>query len=194
MKKYSIIYADPPWQYKTYSQKGQERSAESHYPTMELEAIQALPVAELAADDCVLFLWTTIPLLKDCFSVIQAWGFTYKTVAFVWIKKNRKSDSLFWGMGHWTRANAELCILATKGNPKRRSAGVHQVIMTPIEEHSKKPNETRDRIIALVGDLPRIELFARQKTAGWDVWGNEVACDIPFAGYTAKNGGGKNVG
>lgn len=194
MNKYSIIYADPPWQYKTYSQKGQERSAESHYPTMELEAIQALPVAELAADDCVLFLWTTIPLLKDCFSVIQAWGFTYKTVAFVWIKKNRKSDSLFWGMGHWTRANAELCILATKGNPKRRSAGVHQVIMTPIEEHSKKPNETRDRIIALVGDLPRIELFARQKTAGWDVWGNEVACDIPFAGYTAKNGGGKNVG
>lgn len=194
MKKYSIIYADPPWQYKTYSQKGQERSAESHYPTMELEAIQALPVAELAADDCVLFLWTTIPLLKDCFSVIQAWGFTYKTVAFVWIKKNRKSDSLFWGMGHWTRANAELCILATKGNPKRRSAGVHQVIMTPIEEHSKKPNETRNRIIALVGDLPRIELFARQKTAGWDVWGNEVACDIPFAGYAAKNGGGKNVG
>lgn len=194
MNKYSIIYADPPWQYKTYSQKGQERSAESHYPTMELEAIQALPVAELAADDCVLFLWTTIPLLKDCFSVIQAWGFTYKTVAFVWIKKNRKSDSLFWGMGHWTRANAELCILATKGNPKRRSAGVHQVIMTPIEEHSKKPNETRNRIIALVGDLPRIELFARQKTAGWDVWGNEVACDIPFAGYTAKNGGGKNVG
>lgn len=194
MNKYSIIYADPPWQYKTYSQKGQERSAEIHYPTMELEAIQALPVAELAADDCVLFLWTTIPLLKDCFSVIQAWGFTYKTVAFVWIKKNRKSDSLFWGMGHWTRANAELCILATKGNPKRRSAGVHQVIMTPIEEHSKKPNETRDRIIALIGDLPRIELFARQKTAGWDVWGNEVACDIPFAGYTAKNGGGKNVG
>ena len=194
MNKYSIIYADPPWQYKTYSQKGQERSAESHYSTMELEAIQALPVAELAADDCVLFLWTTVPLLKDCFSVIQAWGFTYKTVAFVWIKKNRKSDSLFWGMGHWTRANAELCILATKGNPKRRSAGVHQVIMTPIEEHSKKPNETRDRIIALIGDLPRIELFARQKTAGWGVWGNEVACDIPLVGHTAKNGGGKNVG
>ena len=110
MKKYSIIYADPPWRYKVYSKKGLGRSAESHYPTMELEDIRALPVGTLAADDCVLFLWTTIPLLHDCFSVMRAWGFSYKTVAFVWIKQNRKSDSLFWGMGHWTRANAEFCI------------------------------------------------------------------------------------
>ena len=111
MKKYSIIYADPPWRYKVYSKKGLGRSAESHYPTMELEDIRALPVGTLAADDCVLFLWTTIPLLHDCFSVMCAWGFSYKTVAFVWIKQNRKSDSLFWGMGHWTRANAEFCML-----------------------------------------------------------------------------------
>ena len=110
MKKYSIIYADPPWRYKVYSKKGLGRSAESHYPTMELEDIRALPVGTLAADDCVLFLWTTIPLLHDCFSVMRAWGFSYKTVAFVWIKQNRKSDSLFWGMGHWTRANAEFCM------------------------------------------------------------------------------------
>ena len=137
MKKYSIIYADPPWRYKVYSKKGLGRSAESHYPTMELEDIRALPVGTLAADDCVLFLWTTIPLLHDCFSVMRAWGFSYKTVAFVWIKQNRKSDSLFWGMGHWTRANAEFCMLATKGRPKRRSAGVHQVILSHIEEHSK---------------------------------------------------------
>ena len=123
VKKYSIIYADPPWRYKVYSKKGLGRSAESHYPTMELEDIRALPVGTLAADDCVLFLWTTIPLLHDCFSVMRAWGFSYKTVAFVWIKQNRKSDSLFWGMGHWTRANAEFCMLATKGHPKRRSAG-----------------------------------------------------------------------
>ena len=122
MKKYSIIYADPPWRYKVYSKKGLGRSAESHYPTMELEDIRALPVGTLAADDCVLFLWTTIPLLHDCFSVMRAWGFSYKTVAFVWIKQNRKSDSLFWGMGHWTRANAEFCMLATKGHPKRRLA------------------------------------------------------------------------
>lgn len=111
MKKYSIIYADPPWRYKVYSKKGLGRSAESHYPTMELEDIRALPVGTLAADDSVLFLWTTIPLLHDCFSVMRAWGFSYKTVAFVWIKQNRKSDSLFWGMGHWTRANAEFCML-----------------------------------------------------------------------------------
>jgi N6-adenosine-specific RNA methylase IME4 len=173
-KKYNIIYADPPWQYKVYSKKGLGRSAESHYPTMKLEDIQALPVGTLADDDCALFMWTTVPLLQDCFSVMSAWGFTYKTVAFVWIKQNRKSDGLFWGMGHWTRANAEICMLATKGRPKRRSASVHQVILSHIEEHSKKPDITRDKIIELMGDLPRIELFARQKTPGWDVWGNEV--------------------
>ena len=193
-KKYNIIYADPPWQYKVYSKKGQGRSAESHYPTMSLEDIQALPVRDLAAADCVLFMWTTIPLLKDCFSVMRACGFTYKTVAFVWIKKNRKSDSLFWGMGHWTRANAELCMLATIRHPKRRSAAVHQVIMSHIEEHSKKPEEARRRIIELVGDLPRIELFARQKADGWDTWGNEVICDITLDGYTPKAGGEPDVG
>ncbi|MCH5352856.1 MAG: adenine methyltransferase [Acutalibacter sp.] len=189
MQKYKIIYADPPWQYKVYSKKGLGRSAEKHYPTMSLEDIQALPVGELADPNCALFVWTTIPLLKDCFSVIRAWGFEYKTVAFVWIKLNRKSNSLFWGMGHWTRSNAELCLLATKGHPKRKSAGVHQVIISHIEEHSKKPNETRERIIQLVGDLPRVELFARQKTDGWDVWGNEVDCDIQIDGYAEKSGG-----
>lgn len=189
MQKYKIIYADPPWQYKVYSKKGLGRSAESHYPTMSLEDIQALPVGELADSDCVLFMWTTIPLLKDCFTVMKAWGFEYKTIAFVWIKLNRKSDSLFWGMGHWTRANAELCMLATKGHPKRKSAGVHQVIISHIEEHSKKPDEARERIVQLVGDLPRVELFARQKTGGWDVWGNEVDCDIQIDGYAEKSGG-----
>lgn len=189
MQKYKIIYADPPWQYKVYSKKGLGRSAEKHYPTMSLEDIQALPVGELADPDCTLFVWTTIPLLKDCFSVIRAWGFEYKTVAFVWIKLNRKSNSLFWGMGHWTRSNAELCLLATKGHPKRKSAGVHQIILSHVEEHSKKPDETRKRIIQLVGDLPRVELFARQKTDGWDVWGNEVDCDIQIDGYAEKSGG-----
>ena len=188
MKKYSIIYADPPWRYKVYSKKGLGRSAESHYPTMELEDIRALPVGTLAADDCVLFMWTTIPLLHDCFSVMRAWGFSYKTVAFVWIKQNRKSDSLFWGMGHWTRANAEFCMLATKGHPKRHSAGVHQVILSHIEEHSKKPEEARQRIVELMGDLPRIELFARQKADGWDAWGNEGACDVALTGGEANVG------
>lgn len=194
MKKYKIIYADPPWRFKVYSQKGLGRSAERYYPTMSIEDIQALPVGELADSDCVLFLWTTLPFLKDCFSVISAWGFEYKTVAFVWIKLNRKADSLFWGMGHWTRSNAELCILAVKGHPKRISAGVHQVVISHIEEHSKKPNEVRDRIVALMGDLPRVELFARQRTEGWDVWGNEVNSDIQFGTRNCLSGGDSIVG
>ena len=168
MKKYPVIYADPPWQYRVYSKKGLGRSAESHYPTMEIDEIRALPVAELAEKDCALFLWVTIPCLLEGLSVLQAWGFQYKTIAFVWIKQNKKADSLFWGMGYWTRSNAEFCILA----------GVHQVIVSHIEEHSKKPQEARERIVQLMGDVPRIELFAKQKTPGWDVWGNEVESDI----------------
>lgn len=174
MKKYNVIYADPPWAYRVWSQKGQGRSAESHYSTMSLEDIKALPVGELADKDCALFMWITFPLLREAWDVVESWGFTYKSVAFVWVKQNKKVPSLFWGMGYWTRANAELCIIATKGSPKRQSRAVHQIIMSPIEQHSKKPDEARDRIVALMGDVPRIELFARQKTDGWDVWGNEA--------------------
>lgn len=187
MKQYSVIYADPPWQYRTYSKKGQGRSAESHYPTMSLEDIKALPVQMLAAKDCALFLWVTFPCLQEAFEVLEAWGFSYKTVAFVWVKLNRVSESLFWGMGYWTRANAELCILATKGHPRRADPGIHQVILSHIEEHSKKPDEARDRIVRLMGDVPRIELFARQSPEGWDVWGNEVECSITF-GKEASDG------
>lgn len=111
-------------------------------------------------------------------AITPQWGFQYKTIAFVWIKQNKKADSLFWGMGYWTRSNAEFCVMATRGSPKRQSAGVHQVIVSHIEEHSKKPQEARERIVQLMGDVPRIELFARQKTPGWDVWGNEVESDI----------------
>lgn len=178
MKKYSVIYADPPWHYRTYSKKGRGRSADSHYPTMNLEDIKALPVSEIADKDCALFMWLKFPCMKEAFEVLDAWGFEYKTVAFVWVKQNRKSDSLFWGMGYWSRANAEICVLATRGHPKRASTGVHQVIMTHIEEHSKKPDEVRERIVRLMGDVPRIELFARQSPEGWDVWGNEVECSI----------------
>lgn len=145
---------------------------------MNIDDICNLPVKNIASENCVLFLWVTFPTLLDSFKVIEAWGFNYKTVAFVWVKHNKKAPTLFWGMGFWTRANAEICLLATKGKPKRISAKVHQVIISPIEEHSKKPNEIRKRIVNLIGDLPRIELFARQKTDGWDVWGNEVNSDI----------------
>ena len=178
MGKYQVIYADPPLAYRVWRKKGTGRSAESHYPTMSIEEIADLPVNELADENCALFLWVTFPLLKEIWKVIDAWGFTYKSVAFVWIKQNKKADSLFWGMGYWTRANAEICILATKGSPKRYSKRVHQVIVSHIEEHSKKPEEARRRIEQLMGDVPRIELFARRETPGWDVWGNEVACSL----------------
>lgn len=110
--------------------------------------------------------------------VMEAWGFEYKTCAFVWIKKNRKSNTNFWGMGAYTRANAEICLLGVtpgfKPAAQIKSHAVHQVIEFPVEEHSKKPEETRRRIVELLGDVPRIELFARQRSPGWDAWGNEI--------------------
>ncbi len=172
-KKYSIIYADPPWSYKDKALSG-NRGACCKYPVMDTNSISDLPVNEISENDCILFLWVTMPKLNECFDLIKAWGFEYKTCAFVWVKRNKISSSWFWGMGRWTRANAELCLLATKGNPKRISAGVHSIIDTPIEEHSKKPNETRCRIEALCGSVSRIELFARQRVDGWDCWGNEI--------------------
>ena len=172
-KKYNIIYADPPWSYRDKALAG-NRGAACKYPTQSADWINTLPVKDITANDAILFLWVTMPKLDECFDVISAWGFTYKTAAFTWVKRNKKSDSWFWGMGSWTRANPEICLLATKGNPKRINAGVHSVIDTPIERHSKKPDEVRNRIIQLVGDLPRIELFAREQHEGWDCWGNEV--------------------
>lgn len=187
-KTFQIIYADPPWHYRVYSKKGTGQCAENHYPTMEIRDIAALPIERIAAKDCALFMWITFPLLREAFSVLDAWGFCYKTIAFVWVKQNRKTPSLFWGLGHWTRANAELCVLATKGHPKRKSCGVHQVVLSPIEIHSKKPDIVRDRIVELMGDVPRVELFARQSAPGWDVWGNEVECtiNIPNTGAFAE--------
>lgn len=148
---------------------------------MSIDELCALPVSELADKDCVLFLWTTFPMLSEALRLIKAWGFSFKTAAFVWLKRNRKSLSWFFGMGRWTRGNAEICLLGVKGKPKRQSARVHQFIISPVEEHSKKPDQTRDKIVELMGDLPRVELFARQKTAGWAAWGNEIASDITLA-------------
>ena len=181
-KKYNIIYADPPWQYKVWSKKGNGRSAESHYKTLGIKEIVNMKdfIKDISADDCVLFIWITYPCLKEAIQVIEEWGFTYKTCGFAWVKRNKKANSWFWGMGYWTRANSELCLIATKGKIKRISRKVHQIIDTPIEEHSKKPAVVRDRIVELIGDLPKIELFAREKADGWDVWGNEVNSDVNF--------------
>ena len=118
---------------------------------MTLEDICNLPINDIAADDCVLFLWVTMPKLDECFEVIKSWGFKYKTCAFTWIKTYKKCGKPFMGMGRWTRANAEICLLATKGDPKRISANVQSVIISPVEEHSKKPDCVRERITCLLG-------------------------------------------
>jgi len=180
MSKYKVIYADPPWSYKDKALAG-NRGAGCKYPTQSIDWIKSLDVASIADDDCILFIWVTMPKLNECFDVISAWGFEYKTSAFTWIKKNKKADSLFWGMGRWTRANPELCLIATKGSPKRLSAAVHSVIESKIGRHSEKPSVVRDKIIELVGDLSRVELFAREKVNGWHSWGNEIENDIELA-------------
>lgn len=172
-KKYKIIYADPPWEYRDKALSG-NRGAGCKYPTQGLKWLKNLPISSISDNDCALFIWVTMPQLNICFDLIAAWGFEYKTCAFTWVKKNKKALSWFWGMGNWTRSNAELCLLAIRGTPKRVSASVHSIIDTPIEKHSKKPNIVREKIIQLFGDISRIELFARDKTPGWDVWGNEV--------------------
>ena len=174
-KKYNIIYADPPWRYRQKSLSG---AAEKHYETLDTTDICSLNVEEFAEKDSVLFIWVTFPQLKEALKVIKAWGFKYKTVAFVWIKQNKSGKGWFFGLGFWTRGNAEICLLATKGKPKRLSKRVHQLIISPLMEHSRKPNDAREKIVELVGELPRLELFAREKTDGWDVWGNEVKNDV----------------
>lgn len=181
---FQIIYADPPWSYddKSLNRGGAER----HYRTMPIQDIFALPVQFIAAPNCALFLWATFPKLVEALAVIDAWGFCYKTAAFFWIKSNRGTEigqsmffaeddlEAFWGMGRWTRSNAEACLLAVRGAPRRLVGSVHQIIYAPVARHSEKPAETRDRIVTLMGDVPRIELFARAQTPGWTAWGKEV--------------------
>ena len=173
-KKYNIIYADPAWHFKTYSNKGEKRSAIQYYDCLDINDIYNLPVNDIANDDCILFIWVIDSMLPEALQVIKKWNFKFKTVAFTWVKQNKKSDGYFTGMGYWTRCNPEQCLLATKGNPKRLSKAVRQLIISKRQEHSRKPDEIRNRIVELCGDLPRIELFARNKTKGWSVWGNEV--------------------
>jgi len=175
MKKYQIIYADPPW---NYADQGCQGTMANHYKGMDLFSLTQLPVGKITAKDCVLFLWTTYPMMKEALITITSWGFKYKSIAFQWLKLNPKSLTPFYGLGRWTRGNTEPCLLATKGHPKRISASVFQLIQSPRLRHSQKPTEARGKIIELMGVLPRIELFARQKTEGWDVWGNEVESDI----------------
>lgn len=172
-KKYNVIYADPPWRYGDRKCNG---ACEFHYNTMTLQEIKDLPVARLCEKDCVLFLWTTYPMLKEAIQVIEAWGFKYKTIAFQWIKLNRSGKGYFFGLGRWTRGNTEPCLLAVKGKPSRQNNSISQLIEWPIGAHSEKPPVTREKIKALMGEdcVKGIELFARTTAEGWDCWGDEV--------------------
>jgi site-specific DNA-methyltransferase (adenine-specific) len=180
-KKYQIVYADPPWSYND-KMSGHSFSLDHEYETQDKIWIQNLPIKEISDNECVLFLWAVSPLLNEAFEVIKAWGFKYKTVAFCWVK-TYKDGSPVSNLGRWTMGGMELCLLATKGHPKRVVNNVKQILFNGRGKHSVKPHEVRKRIVQLMGDIPRIELFAREKYQGWDVWGNEVdtSVEIPNA-------------
>ena len=188
--QYRVIYADPPWPFATYSDKGKGRSAEAHYDCLTIDQIKEIPVRQWAADDAVLLLWATDPLLPRALEVIEAWGFTYKTVGFYWVKLNKSvagrltpalpgidgpllsERDFFTGLGFWTRANPEPCLLATRGHPKRVAGDVPKLLLAPRREHSRKPEEAYGRIERLLPG-PYLELFARQSRPGWDGFGNQ---------------------
>lgn len=182
-KKYQIIYADPAWSYSISDSVAGGRGQNTKYRCMRPVEIYNLPIQELCADDCVLFLWATYPMLPEALYTFTAWGFYYKTIAFTWIKKNKKANTNFFGMGQWTRRNTEILLLGTKGKPKPITHDISEIIEHPIMEHSKKPSIVRDKIIELCGDIPRVELFAREQVSGWDVWGNEVENTIRLKDY-----------
>lgn len=198
--KFGCLLADPPWRFSTYSEKGRGRSPdglaaarnlsrqnrpERHYATMTLDDIKALPVLQSAAKDCVLFMWAVDPMIPEALEVGKAWGFTYKTVGFYWVKERRVTSSrgaafadaddrrFPMGTGYWTRANPEQALLFTRGNPKRRDAGVRKLLIAPRREHSRKPDEQYDRI-ARLADGPYLELFARRQRKNWRTWGDDT--------------------
>jgi N6-adenosine-specific RNA methylase IME4 len=170
-KKYNIIYADPPWRYQDTACHGSIKE----YDTMTLEAIKDLPVQTLADQPCILFLWVTFPLLQEGLDVMKSWGFKYTTLGFSWVKLN-DNGSPFFGIGHYTKSNCEVCLIGAKGNIHQlvKDDSISSLIMTKKSKHSEKPHKIRDKIVQLLGDIPRIELFARHKINGWDQWGNQV--------------------
>lgn len=179
-KQYSVIYADPPWTFETYSEAGGDRSPD--YKVMTLDDIKKLPVKKISAPNSILFMWVTFPILDKSFEVMKAWGFEYKTCAFTWVKTNKTANlkaldvdkDIRMNLGYYTRANAELCLLGRRGKTlERKDKGVRQVIISPLREHSRKPDEAYDRIERLF-DGPYLEMFARTQRPGWDVFGNQI--------------------
>ena len=185
MKKYQIIYADPPWDYQDKRNKPTKNNphgaggASKHYTTMPLEDMKWLPIPSFTDKNCMCLMWATGPFMKEAIELMEFWGFKFRTIPFVWIKTTKDGrEPRGDGIGSYTPNNAEYILLGRKGNYWRNSTKVKQVILSPKTEHSKKPEEARKRIEELFGNVSRIELFARQKTEGWDVWGNEVESDI----------------
>ena len=199
--KYGAILADPPWFWKSYKDfsghggpvMSTSRSARRHYDVLDYEQLKALPVSDLTLEDAVLFVWIIWPHLEQAIDVISSWGFTYKTCAFCWVKAQTKQIDLLRddmdgqvGLGFWTRANSEVCLLATRGKPKRLNADVRQAILEPRREHSRKPSCVYERIERLVAG-PYLELFARTTRPGWTSWGNETRKFAPSVGGPAPS-------
>lgn len=190
-KKYNIIYADPAWTFSSRLRNGSleangtknvvHRSLSETYNTMSVEEICNLKVSEITDNDCVLFMWTTDAHLEEAMKVIKSWGFKYKTIGFTWLKKEKSGVQSCY-VGFWTLKCGEICLLATKGNMSKylKKRNVRQLVEATRGRHSEKPQEVRNRIVEMFGDIPRVELFARQKVEGWDCWGNEVESDISF--------------
>lgn len=170
--EFGAIVADPPWTYRTWSEKNLRKSAKRHFSLMPLDDVCGLPVSRIAARDCALFLWVPDAHLEQAFRVINAWGFAYKTMAFTWVKTT-VTGKYFQGMGFWTRKNPEKCLLATRGHPRRLSCGERELIVSPRREYAGKPDESYARVERLVGG-PYLDLFSRQSRSGWTTWGLEA--------------------
>jgi len=179
---YGAILADPPWHFAAWASPpyGKGRAAESRYQTMKEAELHALPVRDLTSENCVLFMWACWPMIEQAFRTFTAWGFSFKTCGFCWVKADARQVEMFdeeisadMLLGYWTRSNSEVCLLATRGKPKRSAADVRQAIIAPRREHSRKPDGIHERIERLVAG-PYLELFARQKRQGWTVWGNQT--------------------
>ena len=182
-KKYNIIYADPPWAYQNGGVP--QGGVNAQYKTMKLQDIKDLPIDEISEDISVLFMWATFPQLQEALEVIKAWGFTYKTLGFSWIKTNKNNGEPFFGIGYYAKSNCEVCLMATKGKAHSlvKSNKVSSVLIHKRTKHSKKPDIVAEKIVELFGDIPRIELFARDKKEGWDVFGNEVENSIELTKF-----------
>lgn len=186
---YGCIMADPPWRFKVYAPPADpSKSRAPKYRTMVFDEILRMPVRELAAPDCHLFLWVTGPLLMRAEEVMRAWGFKYSSSGFVWIKLKASAGRdvyqwirldeierfLHFGGGYTTRKNAEFLLQGRRGSAKRMARDVHELIVSPVREHSRKPDEAYRRVDRYVGDVPRLDLFTREIRPGWEPWGDEA--------------------